>query len=1171
MKEIVDFPSMFEKNTIHFIESNGLSVWWRDLVNNVCWVSNKTAQLCGYTQEVLIETPNLWEEIIFPNDKIIFEEALEKCLAGYSTDVEYRVIHSDGRIRWIQDRANPTKDENGKVISITSLIFDSTDKQTFQNKRFESEQRYKSLFENNADSVFAIGLNNTFTSCNKICEKLTGYSESELLALHYLSIFVTGEKLKVIEHFEGAKKGTTQNFRTSIRHKNGSIIELNMTIIPIMVNGQVDGVFGIAQDITKQVESEKANNHLAFHDYLTGLPNRSMLDKQLSQELLVAAERSHQVALLFIDLDRFKVINDTLSHTTGDYLLKEVAKRLTLLIRKNDFVFRQGGDEFIIILRDADSEVATKVAQRIVNTLSKPFTIQNEEIYTSPSIGISLYPEDGPTADMLIKHADIAMYQAKKAGKKNYKFFSSEQKGIINPLKLELDLHKAIENNEFLLYYQPKVNLNTGQIVGFEALIRWNHPELGMVSPNTFIPIAEETGLIIPIGKWALYEACIQNIRWHQKGLETVVSVNLSARQFTQSNMVQTIAEVLHKTRLKPQFLEIEITESMTADSEYTISTLQQLKYLGVRVSIDDFGTGFSSLNYLKQFPVDTLKIDQSFIQELHKNPSDETIVKTIISMAHNLNLNVVAEGIETREQLVFLQQHLCNDGQGYFFSKPLPVNELEEKLQEIEQIVKRYGLSEDINNNIWNEELLRIAKKDLKDTVRLQQGMITKFKNINGNYIYTLCDGELLYRLGFTPDQVVGKKLNEFIPENIAKKVIGYYQKAWETEEQVTFENEINGIHYLASLRPIKRGGEVVEVIGSYIDITDRIKAREALKESEDKYRLIAENMTDLIGIIDINGNVLFASPSVEHVLGFSPEYYKATNAFDNVHPEDVESLSELFSEMIQSKKTTQIECRYLHRNGNWVVIEANWTPVIGNNSEVEHFIVVARDVTEKRNTEELLRKSETLTVIGQLAAGMAHEIRNPITSIKGFIQLFKQEVMKQEFFDIISSEFDRLENIIKEFLSLAKPQQTQLKIVNLKSLFEEIDTLLEPEALLRNVQVVYEIKENPQIVCDPNQLKQVFINLIKNSMDATLHGGKINIKLSTEENNLLIKVIDHGIGISEERLKKLGEPFFSNKEKGTGLGLMFCFRTIREHKGTITFKSKENQGTTVEVRLPI
>ncbi|MFF2752782.1 EAL domain-containing protein [Psychrobacillus sp. NPDC058041] len=1043
------------------IDSVSSPIWYMDFKKNTLWVSNEVAKIYGHTQKDFEKNPQLWKNLVCPEDMNLVDSHIEKLLSGISSDTEYRIIRSDGVIRWVQNSVNIVKNKKGKVDLTLGILFDITDQKT------------------------------------------------------------ATEKL------------------------------------------------GISQNISKQVE--KDNDCIAFYDYLTGLPNRNMLHSRLPNELTGAAEKKQSMAVLMIDLDRFKVINDSLGHNAGDLLLKEVTKRLKSSIHRNDVIFRHSGDEFIIVLSDADKTIASKVAQRVLNVLAGTYKIENHEIFNTSSIGISLFPENGETVETLIKHADFAMYQAKKAGKNNYQFYLINEHEF-NPLQMEVDLYKAIEHDEFLLHYQPKISLKTGNILGVEALIRWNHPESGMISPATFIPISEETGLIIPIGEWVLYTACKQNKAWQQKGFKTVMAVNISARQFTQSNFVNLVATILKETGLKPQYLELEITESMTTDIECTISTLQQLKQLGVRISIDDFGTGFSSLNYLKQFPIDTLKIDQSFVRGLYNNPNDETIVKTIISMAHNLHLNVVAEGIETKEQLVFLQQHLCNEGQGYFFSKPLLANELEEVLQGIQQIVKEYGVSQDIKDRMWAEELIQIAKKEIQDTVRLQQGMIFKYKKISGQFIHTLCDGDLMYRLGLIPNQVVGKTVHEFLPTESAMEKTKYYQRAWEGEELVTYESMINGIFYLAALRPIKRSGEVIEVIGSCVDITERKKVEEALRESEYKYRLITENMTDSIMLFDINGHVLYASPSNVKVIGFSQKDVVNNNIIDRIHPDDVPLLLMKFYQIGKTKSPLQVEFRLLHDNGYWILMECMGTPVIGGNGETEHIIVVGRDITEKRNAEEQLSKTEKLTVVGELAAGVAHEIRNPLTSIRGLIQLLQQGIIKQEFFEVIYDEFNRLEDIIKEFLNLAQPKDIQIKKINPKKLLKDVEILMESEANLQNVQIFSQVEPNiPLIWCDINQIKQVLINLIKNSIEAIHNGGCVNIQAIKEKSNVLIKIIDNGVGINEERLKKLGEPFFSNKEKGTGLGLMLCLRIISLHKGTITFISEKNQGTTVEIRLPL
>jgi len=975
-----------------------------------------------------------------------------------------------------------------------------------------------------------------------------------------------------------------ENRATPIFNHLGSVIALTGTVHDITaqkeeiirLRNKLTGVHALNRTFNEEGMNVAQSERTVIH------ANNSveiLLDdqfyEQLCSELTMVRKKRQNLSVLFMDLDRFKAINDTLGYKTGDQLLEIVANRIRESLSGYDFFFKQNGDKFIIVLKDANREVTSNVCRRILNDLEAPFKVLNYDLFTSLSIGISVFPEDGDTVEALLKLADFALYQAKKQGRNNFKFYSSKElEPQMNPIKLEMDLHKAMQQEELILHYQPKVSLKTGKIVGVEALLRWNHPELGIVSPGTFIPIAEETGLIIPIGEWVLYHACKQNKEWQQKGFNTTVSVNVSARQFTQSNFDETVSRILLETKLNPQALELEISDSMTANIERTIITLQNLKKLGVRISIDDFGTGFSSLNYLQRFPIDNLKIDHSLIHRMESNLNDKTIVTTIISMAHNLNLNVVAEGIQTKEQLIYLQQHLCDEGQGYFFTKPMSANKILDSVFEIENVVKDFGLPQDVNERMWAEELVRLARKELNETIHLQQGMIYKYKKINGQFIHTLCDGELLYRMGLIPNLVVGKQLSDFLPEKMVNEKLVYYERAWSGEENVTYEEEINGIHYLAALSPIKRGGEVVEVIASCIDITDRKKAERALLESENKYRLIAENMTDLLILFDINGYGIYASPSHESVLGYPPEYFEGSNTYNLIHQEDAALAMMQFEKIITSKSPAKMEMRLSHANGEWKLLECTGTPVISENGNVEHIMVVAKDITEKRRAEELLWNSEKLSLVGELAAGVAHEIRNPITAIKGFIQLFQQGLIREEYFDIILSEFDRIEGIIKEFLSLAKPQEIQSKSVNIPTLVKEVETLIKSEAHLKNIEFTIELQQDiPEIMCDANQIKQVLLNLCKNSIEAIdpTRKGFIKITVSLEQEELLINVIDNGIGISEDRLKRLGEPFYSNKEKGTGLGLMLCFRIIRQHNGSLTFYSKENVGTTSQVRLPL
>jgi diguanylate cyclase (GGDEF)-like protein len=422
---------------------------------------------------------------------------------------------------------------------------------------------------------------------------------------------------------------------------------------------------------------EAMMRHQASHDPLTGLANRMLFNERLSLALANAHQNTEMLAVIFLDLDRFKNVNDTLGHPVGDQLLQAVSRRLTNCLRLGDSIARWGGDEFTLLLYNINSpEDATKVCQQIIQSLSTPFDFEGRELYMKASLGISLAPYDGEDAETLLKNADAAMYKAKQKGRNNYHFYTRAiGNQVSEELNLENHLYKALKKSEFVLHYQPQINLNTGKIVGMEALIRWQHPERGLIAPDRFIPLAEETGLICQIDEWVLRTACLQNRAWQLLGLPPVrVAVNLSGRQFLQANTVQTIAEILSETELNPEYLEIEITETVAmTDVSFTVSVLQQLQQMGIHISLDDFGTGYSSLWSLKNLPLNNLKIDKSFVADLQNGSNGATIVKVAIALGQGLNLQVIAEGVETEEQLAFLQSLHCEMGQGYFFSKPLP------------------------------------------------------------------------------------------------------------------------------------------------------------------------------------------------------------------------------------------------------------------------------------------------------------------------------------------------------------------------------------------------------------------------------------------------------------------------------------------------------------------
>ncbi|MBS0307696.1 MAG: EAL domain-containing protein, partial [Proteobacteria bacterium] len=519
---------------------------------------------------------------------------------------------------------------------------------------------------------------------NPAFERMTGYAADEILGKSMRVLCRDDTKQPGIAEFKMATIEQREGHAV-IRcyRKDGSLFWNDLYTSPVRdADGKVTHFVAAQYDITDMKRYEAELEFQANQDTLTGLANRNLLRDRLQQALAYAARYNHPVWVIYIDLDRFKFINDTLGLAAGDILLKQVAVRLHECLRETDTIARLAADEFVLVLPERTNEnQAIHIIQRIMESITKPFTIEGHEFFITCSAGMAVYPTDGDDADTLLKHADLAMYRAKETGRNNSQFYTpAMNERALERLRLEGDLRTALEYKQFELHYQPQVDLLSGRIIGMEALIRWNHPLYGMVPPGRFIALAEETGLIVPIGAWVVRTACQQLKVWQDAGYDQLrMAVNLSARQFAQHDLVESIAAVLKEFSLKPELLEIELTESLVmTDIDQAIRILRDFAALGVQVSIDDFGTGYSSLSYLKRLPIDVMKIDQSFVRDISVDPDDAAIVATIISLAHNLRLHVIAEGVETAEQLQYLRQHNCDAIQGYYFSKPVPADQFE-------------------------------------------------------------------------------------------------------------------------------------------------------------------------------------------------------------------------------------------------------------------------------------------------------------------------------------------------------------------------------------------------------------------------------------------------------------------------------------------------------------
>jgi diguanylate cyclase (GGDEF)-like protein/PAS domain S-box-containing protein len=624
----------------------------------------------------------------------LIEDVLPKAKAEV-LQKEYERILEDGEASIFQDSLTqvnnlvvygetiltPVKDQNKEIKYVIAITRDVTGSFLEKVRLAESEQHYRSIVDHNLDAILSIDLDGKILDANPSAENLTGYSEQELRQKSIDQLILPGHLSYFEELLIKTKTGNAlESMDCRFQHQEGRVLTVHLKTVPIIVFQQIKGIYVIMRDISEQAKQAETLKYMAFHDQLTGLLNRRALIEDLENGLELAKRANSEFALISIDLDRFKYLNDTLGHLVGDELLKKVAGRLSETRSTNVSVYRQGGDEFMILILESNRKEVARYAEKILTKFKQSFYVNTEEYYISPSIGISMYPVDGVDSETLIKNADEALFQVKERGKAHYQFYRPDMNSMINHVvSLENHLRKAIEKQELILQYQPQIDLSTIQINSFEALIRWNSKEFGFIPPSEFIPLAEETGLIIPIGNWIIETVCKQIKDWNDKGFQDLrIAINISPKQFQQTNLVNCFQTMIRKYKIKPSYLEIEITEGAMENKKEIISILKSLKEIGLTISVDDFGTGYSSLSYLKKFPIDVLKIDQSFIKDILTNEKDAAITTTIIHLGRSLGLEVIAEGVENREQMEFLLNAHCHKAQGYFFARPLKVEDIE-------------------------------------------------------------------------------------------------------------------------------------------------------------------------------------------------------------------------------------------------------------------------------------------------------------------------------------------------------------------------------------------------------------------------------------------------------------------------------------------------------------
>lgn len=669
-------------------DDSPLGIFVTDIAGMCIYANSAYHRIAGVACEQVQGTS--WSITIHPDDKErAFADWHNAARENKPFQSEIRYLRPDNSIVWARlNTAAMYKDDTltgyvQTVEDITERKLNEMGLQQAEEALYAEKERAQVTLNSIGDAVLATDDKGCISYMNKAAESLTGWSNSESV----------GKPLsKVLHIIDGVTRCLAPNPSDKILsedqsvelvdncvliRKNGSECFIEDSAAPIHSrNGKVVGAVIVFRDVSVSRAMSSKMSHMAQHDTLTGLPNRVMLTERLTQAIGLAQRLHKQLGIMYLDLDLFKHVNDSLGHKIGDLLLQSVAKRLVNSVRATDIVCRQGGDEFVILLVNLEhSQDAARVAGNLLAAFSSPHTIEGHLIYVTLSIGISVFPDDSTTVDGIMQNADVAMYHAKNSGRNNFQFFKDEMNQLaVRRLFVINGLRRALKKQEFELYYQPKFNLASGQASGMEALIRWNDPKLGLVYPQHFIEIAEECGLIVPMGQWILVEACRQVQRWQDAGLDVVpVAINVSAVEFRHKNFLAGVASALEKTGLNPAFLELELTESvLMSDAESSAEVLDALKLMGVSLAIDDFGTGYSSLNYLKRFPINTLKIDQTFVRDVTTSTDGATIVSAVIGMGKNLNQKVIAEGVETEQQLAFLKTRNCDEAQGYLFSYPL-------------------------------------------------------------------------------------------------------------------------------------------------------------------------------------------------------------------------------------------------------------------------------------------------------------------------------------------------------------------------------------------------------------------------------------------------------------------------------------------------------------------
>lgn len=664
------------------VRASNTGLWDWNIQNGHAIYSPVWKAQLGYTDAELENNFDTWESLLHPDDKSQALQRVQDFLASDQMQIyesEFRLRHKDGSYHWILSRGEKEYDHKGRI---QRLVGSHTDLTEFK----RAEDRFRSALQASPNAMIMTDESGTIVLTNTEADTLFGYANTSLLGKSIAELIPARLRAQHASHFQSYMKMANERRvgegkELFALHRDGYEFRVEIGLTPIF---KEEGRYILASivDITSRIQSERKIRQLIYFDSLTGLPNRHLLQETVQSAILQAQKDSVQLGLLFLDIDHFKNVNDTLGHRTGDELLIEISRRLRDNLLKENVISRMGGDEFVVIINQCDDQELSRIAERLLNKVSKPYHLEKHNLTVTASIGIASFPRDGEDFETLYQHADIAMYNAKHEGRNDFRFFNHDmQLRTARVLALENAMHQALERNEFYLQYQPQLSIKDHRVIGVEALLRWKHPELGIISPAEFIPLAENSGQIIAIGTWVIRTAVNQLKRWLDSGLPPMVmAVNLSAIQFKHPDLPGLVSSILEQAQLAPEYLELELTEGVAmGDPVHAIGIMDDLHSRGVRMSIDDFGTGYSSLSYLKKFNIYKLKIDQSFVRDIATDADDSAIVSAIIQLAHSLGFITIAEGVETEAQREFLLKQGCDELQGYLFSRPLMAQDTEQ------------------------------------------------------------------------------------------------------------------------------------------------------------------------------------------------------------------------------------------------------------------------------------------------------------------------------------------------------------------------------------------------------------------------------------------------------------------------------------------------------------